>query len=216
MKVKGQRNDLIDIFAVQLLMPLEFMVDCHAEQLDSFGRQTLIREFAFLHGVLVRIGENQVATSPASTCQVTLRGSRQEMNRLKEAVHHLQRINGSVSPVPVVVTGPVVGLQFIAATLPLFLQDLGQVAMKMEMSAQYLAFIRANAPLIEAQTSTGVLVPADDGHSDADDNSAEQQDVQRLLWVTGSCNSVLEAKLMLMVTFPSFVPVINIVFHFHL
>jgi hypothetical protein len=97
---------MIDILPVQLLMPLEFMVDCHAEQLDSFGRQTLIREFAFLHGVLVRIGENQVANSPAPTCQVTLRGSRQEMNRLKEAVHHLQRINGSVSPVPQVVIGP--------------------------------------------------------------------------------------------------------------
>jgi hypothetical protein len=84
--------------------------------------------------------------------------------------------------------------------------------MKMEMSAQYLAFVRANAPLIEAQTSTGVLVPADDGHSDADDNSPDQQDVQRLLWITGSCNNVLEAKLMLMVTFPaSFVPLNNLI-----
>lgn len=77
------------------MVPVEYVVECLAEALDAYGRAELVRNFSFLHGVVVRMSERNFG--PFS--QVTLRGSQQEIGRLQEAVAHLVKVvsNGSVS-----------------------------------------------------------------------------------------------------------------------
>ena len=69
-------------------IPIEYVVECMADKLDGYGRSELVKEFAFLHGVLIRLSERNFG----ALCQVTLRGCHQEINRLQEAVAHLTRI----------------------------------------------------------------------------------------------------------------------------
>jgi len=50
-------------------IPVEYVVECLAEKLDGYGRADLVKEFAFLHGVLVRLSERNFGPF----CQVLLR-----------------------------------------------------------------------------------------------------------------------------------------------
>jgi hypothetical protein len=75
----------------QFLIPIEFVVECRTEVLDSYGRPALVKDFAILHGVLLRL--NEKTTGSCSHCSATIRGSQQEIGRLKEAVNHLMKLN---------------------------------------------------------------------------------------------------------------------------
>lgn len=77
----------------QFLIPVEYVVECRTEVLDSYGRQTLVKDFSILYGVLVRLNDKTSDTNSVACCAATIRGSQQEIDRLKEAVNHLLKIN---------------------------------------------------------------------------------------------------------------------------
>lgn len=72
------------------MIPVEYVVECRTDILDSYGRETLVKDFAVLHGVLVRLNEKTVE---ASHCSATIRGSQENIGHLKEAVNHLRKLN---------------------------------------------------------------------------------------------------------------------------
>ena len=71
------------------MIPVEYVVECRTEILDAYGRQALVKEFA-VYGVLLRLNEK---TLGASHCSATVRGSQQEIGKLKEAVNHLMKLS---------------------------------------------------------------------------------------------------------------------------
>lgn len=75
----------------QFLIPIEYVVECRTEVLDSYGRPALVKDFAILYGVLLRLNEKTMGS--CSHCSATIRGSQQEIGRLKEAVNHLMKLN---------------------------------------------------------------------------------------------------------------------------
>ncbi|XP_057371261.1 protein bicaudal C homolog 1-like [Daphnia carinata] len=113
---------------IRFLIPVEFVIECRTEILDSYGRQALVKDFALLHGVLLRL--NEKTTGVCSHCSATIRGSQQEIARLKEAVNHLMKLNQN--------------------------QD-ALVCMKMEFSTDQLETLRANFRLLEAKYSTAFM-----------------------------------------------------------
>ncbi|KAK4021086.1 protein bicaudal C homolog 1 [Daphnia magna] len=113
---------------IRFLIPVEFVIECRSEILDSYGRPTLIKDFAILYGVLLRL--NEKTTGVCSHCSATVRGSQQEIGRLKEAVNHLMKLNQN--------------------------QD-ALVSMKMEFSTDQLETLRANFRLLEAKYSTAFM-----------------------------------------------------------
>lgn len=69
------------------MIPVEYVVECRTEMLEFYGRQALVKDFAVLYGVLVRLNEKTTVSS------ATIRGSQQEIGKLKEAVNHLMKLN---------------------------------------------------------------------------------------------------------------------------
>jgi hypothetical protein len=82
--------DFVFLFQ-QFLIPIEYVVECRTEVLDSYGRPALVKDFAILYGVLLRLNEKTMGS--CSHCSATIRGSQHEIGRLKEAVNHLMKLN---------------------------------------------------------------------------------------------------------------------------
>ncbi|EFX75400.1 hypothetical protein DAPPUDRAFT_323314 [Daphnia pulex] len=112
----------------QFMIPIEYVVECRTEVLDSYGRPALVKDFAILYGVLLRL--NEKTTGSCSHCSATIRGSQQEIGRLKEAVNHLMKLNQNLETL---------------------------VSMKMEFSSDQLETLRANFNLLEAKYSTAFM-----------------------------------------------------------
>ena len=68
---------------------MELVVDCRSDMLDAYGRTAVVKDFALLHGVLVRLNDKN---SGPLNCSVTLRGTQQELGRLKDALNHLVKL----------------------------------------------------------------------------------------------------------------------------
>jgi len=115
---------------IRMSIPIEYVVECMADKLDGYGRSELVKEFAFLHGVLIRLSERNFG----ALCQVTLRGCHQEINRLQEAVAHLTRI---------VEHGP----------------NMPKITMKMEMTGDNLKAIQDNLMMMQEKYDVNFLVP---------------------------------------------------------
>ncbi|XP_046644373.1 protein bicaudal C homolog 1-like [Daphnia pulicaria] len=113
---------------IRFLIPIEYVVECRTEVLDSYGRSALVKDFAILYGVLLRLNEKTMGS--CSHCSATIRGSQHEIGRLKEAVNHLMKLNQNLETL---------------------------VSMKMEFSSDQLETLRANFNLLEAKYSTAFM-----------------------------------------------------------
>jgi hypothetical protein len=168
-------------FPSQFLIPVELVVDCQADMLDAYGRSALVKDFALLHGVLVRLNDKNSGLANSS---VTLRGNQQELHRLRDALQHLMKLcNISVS------------YSNIACNNILQLRVLtrvqnGLVSMKMEVSTENFRTMEANLRLLE--NSYGVVFHVFQLTHEREDHQA--------VWIRGSLEGTYQAKMALMVT----------------
>ena len=75
---------------LKFLTPAEYVIECPTKILDVYGRAVLAKNFATNYDVLLRL--NEKPSNPSPTTAVTLRGSHQDVARLKEAVTYFLRI----------------------------------------------------------------------------------------------------------------------------
>ena len=93
------------------------------------------------------------------TCHVGLRGSRHEINRLKEAVDHLQkRVNQTVPSFALFKNFYQIENRATKLKTSDVSKEPGLVTMKMEVSTERVEFVRANAGLAEQRSGASVDV----------------------------------------------------------
>ena len=79
---------LLTLLVVQALIPVEFIVECNSDWIESVGRLFLVTQFGSMYGVLIRF----YPKIDGLTYQVNIRGSLEQLDRLEEAVSHFSRL----------------------------------------------------------------------------------------------------------------------------
>ena len=69
---------------------MEILIECWGNIINSYSKAKLIKDFSVLHGVLLRVGEISID----GTCQVSIRGSLEQVNHTLEAVCHFLKLTG--------------------------------------------------------------------------------------------------------------------------
>jgi len=87
--IRGRPNDIEEARQkIRNAVPVEFIVECNEEAVNTLGKQSLSAHFHESYGVLLRF----YPRIDGVVCQVNLRGTYDTAERLKEAVNHFCRI----------------------------------------------------------------------------------------------------------------------------
>lgn len=80
---------MFSILSEKMDVPVEFIIDCNVERVNSIGESSLIDYFSKTFGVLLRF----YPKIDGVTCQVNIRGQHDRLQQLKDAVAYFGRVN---------------------------------------------------------------------------------------------------------------------------
>jgi hypothetical protein len=164
-------------------IPVEFIIDCNIERVNSIGESSLSDYFSKTFGVLMRFYPKIDGVS----CQVNIRGQQDRLQLLKDAVTYFGRVTHTS-----VVRNLIHSNLHVRFTLCIVLCMQDSVVMKVETSFDHVWIARDHIDKIITATGAGIRCP--------DVSVLKELPKKYCVWIRGSMDQVYMASSMLNVS----------------